>query len=57
MKRNTTNEKSNNQSLLEQLWLKYFNESLLAKGLITQEEYCKMNTRIIKRKGRASTPP
>ena len=55
MKKNDTNEKTKIQ--YEQLWLRYFNDSLLEKGIITKEEYQKMNTRIINRKGRVAPPP
>ena len=52
MNKNEANEK--NKAKYEQLWLRYFNDSLLEKGLITKEEYQKMNTRIINRKGRVA---
>ena len=55
MKKNDTNEKTRIQ--YEQLWLRYFNDSLLEKGIITKEEYQKMNTRIINRKGRVTPSP
>ena len=55
MKKNETNEKTKIQ--YEQLWLRYFNDSLLEKGIITKEEYQKMNTRIINRKGRVAPSP
>jgi hypothetical protein len=55
MKKNETNEK--NKAQYEQLWLRYFNDSLLEKGIITKEEYQKMNTRIINRKGRVAPSP
>jgi hypothetical protein len=55
MKKNETNEK--NKIQYEQLWLRYFNDSLLEKGIITKEEYQKMNTRIINRKGRVAPSP
>ena len=55
MKKNETNEKTRIQ--YEQLWLRYFNDSLLEKGIITKEEYQKMNTRIINRKGRVTPSP
>ncbi len=55
MKKNETNEKTKIQ--YEQLWLRYFNDSLLEKGIITKEEYQKMNTRIINRKGRVTPSP
>lgn len=55
MKKNETNEKAKIQ--YEQLWLRYFNDSLLEKGVITKEEYQKMNTRIINRKGRVAPSP
>ena len=52
MNKNEANEK--NKAKYEQLWLRYFNDSLLEKGIITKEEYQKMNTRIINRKGRVA---
>ena len=52
MKKSETNE--NTKARYEQLWLRYFNDSLLEKGIITKEEYQKMNTRIINRKGRVA---
>ena len=55
MRRNETND--NNKAQYEQLWLRYFNDSLLEKGIITKEEYQKMNTRIINRKGRVTPSP
>ena len=55
MKKNERNDK--NKIQYEQLWLRYFNDSLLEKGVITKEEYQKMNTRIINRKGRVSPSP
>ena len=55
MKKNEANEKTKIQ--YEQLWLRYFNDSLLEKGIITKEEYQKMNTRIINRKGRVTPSP
>lgn len=54
----TKNEKNNNnKAQFEQLWLKYFNDSLLAKGIISKEEHHKMNTRIANRKGRVTVSP
>ena len=55
MKKNETNEKTKIQYV--QLWLRYFNDSLLEKGIITKEEYQKMNTRIINRTGRVTPSP
>ena len=55
MKKNETNEKTKIQ--YEQLWLRYFNDSLLAQGIITKEEHQKMNTRIVNRKGRVTPSP
>ena len=52
------NEATNqSKAQFEQLWLRYFNDSLLEKGIITKEEYQKMNTRIINRKGRVAPSP
>ena len=55
MKKNETNEK--NKTQYEQLWLRYFNDSLLARGVITKEEHRKMNSRIVNRKGRVAPSP
>ena len=52
MRKNETNDK--NKAQYEQLWLRYFNDSLLEKGIITKEEHQKMNTRIVNRKGRVT---
>lgn len=46
-----------NKAMYEQLWLRYFNDSLLAQGIITKEEHQKMNTRIVNRKGRVTPSP
>ena len=43
-----------NKAQYEQLWLRYFNDSLLEKGVITKEEHQKMNARIVNRKGRVT---
>ena len=40
------------QSVLEKLWLTYYNDTLYEKGLITEEERNKMRIRI---KNRASS--
>lgn len=50
MKKNETHDK--NTLKYEQLWLQYYNDTLLEKGIITEEEHHKMNTRIVNRKGR-----
>ena len=55
MRRNEANDKNKGQ--YEQLWLRYFNDSLLEKGIITKEEHQKMNTRIVNRKGRVTPSP
>lgn len=55
MKRNEANDKTKAQ--YEQLWLRYFNDSLLEKGIITKDEHQKMNARIVNRKGRLSPSP
>ena len=34
----------------EQLWLNYYNEALYKEGLLTQEEYRKMQKLIVRRK-------
>ena len=46
-----------NKAQYEQLWLRYFNDSLLEKGIITKEEHQKMNARIVNRKGRVTPSP
>ena len=55
MKKSELNDK--NKAMYEQLWLRYFNDSLLAQGIITKEEHQKMNTRIVNRKGRVTPSP
>ena len=40
------------QSILEKLWLTYYNDTLLEKGVITQDEHDKMRVKI---KTRASS--
>ena len=40
------------QSIIEQLWLTYYNDSLYAKGAITEEQRNKMRLRI---RNRAAT--
>ena len=35
------------QQTLEQLWLTYFNDTLLAKKLITEEQWHRMRLRIL----------
>ena len=52
MKKNENNDKAKAQ--YEQLWLRYFNDTLLEKGIITEDEHYKMNTRIVNRKGRVT---
>ena len=52
MKKNDANDKTKAQ--YEQLWLRYFNDTLLEKGIITKEEYQKVNARIANRKGRVT---
>lgn len=31
----------------EKLWLKYFNDTLLAKGMLSNEDYRKINSKIV----------
>ena len=38
------------QSVLDQLWLTYYNDTLYAKGLITEQERNKMRVKIKNRK-------
>ncbi len=35
-----------NSTIYEQLWLRYFNDTLLAKGIITDDEYQRINIKI-----------
>ena len=44
MKPGMTEEKK--QSVLDQLWLTYYNDTLYAKGLITEQERNKMRVKI-----------
>ena len=39
------------QSILEKLWLTYYNDTLLEKGVISQEEHDKMRVKIKTRAG------
>ena len=39
------------QSILEKLWLTYYNDTLLEKGVISQEEHDKMRVKIKTRVG------
>ena len=55
MKKNEANDK--NTAQYEKLWLRYFNDTLLEKGIITEDEHYKMNTRIVNRKGRVAPSP
>ena len=55
MKKNENNDKTKAQ--YEQLWLRYFNDTLLEKGIITEDEHYKMNARIVNRKGRVAPSP
>lgn len=41
-----TKEQQKNNAILEQLWLTYFNDTLYAKGLITEEQRNKMRIKI-----------
>ena len=34
------------QAVLEQLWLTYYNDTLFAQGVITEDEYNKMRVKI-----------
>ena len=40
------------QAVYERLWLTYCNETLYAKGLITEEQRNRMRSRIVNRTGR-----
>ena len=44
MKRGMTEQKK--QAVIEQLWLTYYNDTLFAKGLITEEQRNKMRLMI-----------
>ncbi len=37
------------QSILEKLWLTYYNDTLLEKGVITKDEHDKMRVKIMTR--------
>ena len=39
------------QSILEQLWLTYYNDTLYTKGVITENEYDQMRVKIKTRAG------
>jgi len=41
--------KPTKQQLAERLWLIYFNDTLFAKGLITDKEHSRMKLRILSR--------
>ena len=41
------NKPKNTKIEYDRLWLKYFNDTLLAQGVITKDEYRKMNNKII----------
>lgn len=45
-KKKKTMTEQKKQSVLEMLWLTYFNDTLYEKGLITAEERSKMRIRI-----------
>ena len=42
------------KSVIEQLWLNYYNETLYSKGLITEDERNKMKVKIMSRTGKHS---
>ena len=42
--------KQKKQAVLEQLWLTYYNDTLYAKGLITEEQRNKMRLKIKNRR-------
>lgn len=46
MKSQNTVKPRSSQSVYEQLWLTYFNDSLFAKGLITEDQHNRMRIRI-----------
>ena len=52
MKPDMTEQKK--QAVIEQLWLTYYNDTLFAKGLITEEQRNKMRL-MIKRRTAAKT--
>lgn len=41
-----TKEQQKNNAIFEQLWLTYFNDTLYAKGIITEEQRNKMRIKI-----------
>ena len=50
MTRKRSLEEQLKQAKVEKMWLNYFNNSLLEKGIITPEEYRRMETQIVTRK-------
>ena len=50
---NNVKSNKNTKTEYERLWLKYFNDTLLAKGIISEEDFRKMNTKIIAYNGKA----
>ena len=50
-----TNEENevNRRCVVEKMWLNYFNNSLLEKGLITESQYRKMKIQINRRNASA----
>lgn len=50
MTRKPSLEEQLKQAKVEKIWLNYFNDSLLEKGIITLEEHRRMETQIITHK-------
>lgn len=50
MTRKTSLEEQLKQAKVEKMWLNYFNNSLLGKGIITPEEHRRMEAQIVTRK-------
>lgn len=46
MNKETKTTEQKKQAIIEQLWLTYYNDTLFAKGLITEEQRNKMRIKI-----------
>ena len=44
------NSEAKRRAVIERMWLNYFNDGLLAQGMITQEQHRKMKLQIATRK-------
>ena len=45
-----TDTNGKRQAAVEKMWLRYYNDMLLAQGLITREQYKQMQMKILHRK-------